>query len=658
VRWDEGDAEGFRMTGRLGFWEKDLQTGDVQWSSDVDAMLGLPRSGRAPTLEDLLAPIVEDEREMVRSAIARSIKNRFEHYHVEYRCRRPDGAEIQVRNEWGVECNLDGVPVVLRGVIQDVTHRKRTKAALQRQTAILVLLYAIARIANEARTPEQALAASLERVCAFGGWPVGHVYLVTDRDTRELVPSDVWYAADPARFEALRAARSSATYSAESGPGSVARRGLPSWSGEIRKHSPFPMASAALAAGLKAALDLPVSIGEDTVAVLEFFAYEDREPEPELLTAMANVASQLGRVFERKRAEEALRASEARLRQILDSMPIGVFVIDRTGEAYYYNKIAKDLTRPDAEIAPPYEVYVAGTEQPYPNEKNPLYRALAGESTVAGDLETRPGGRRVPIEAWGSPVYDERGRIAYALAAFYDISERKKVERLKDEFVSVVSHELRTPLTSIQGAVSLLEHGVLGPIPESALEMVHIASDGCKRLRRLVDELLDVQKLESEKSSLARVPVALDSLLAQAVNVQRPHATALDVTLAIENRSEGAAVMGDEDRLAQVMGNLLSNALKHSPRGSRVVVRAARREGCVRVSVIDRGPGVPAEFHDHLFRKFSQADASDARQKTGTGLGLAISKSIVDKLGGAIGYEPNPEGGSIFWFELAEVPGQ
>ncbi|MFT3765005.1 MAG: ATP-binding protein [Minicystis sp.] len=522
LRWDDIDFDGRRTTGRLGFWETDLRTGAVQWSTDVDDILGRRPWSAAPTVEGLLAPIAPEDRERVEGELRRSIIHRFEHFRAEYRCLRGDGSEVVVRNEWGVECDAAGVPVMVRGVIQDVTYRRQTKAVLHRQTALMGLLYDVAKCANEARTLEQALAAAVERICSFGGWPVGHVYTVSDSEAKELVPITVWYAADPARFEALRAARQDARRPLD--------HGGPRWSPVLREHAPPSVATAAAAAGLRAALHLPVLVGEETVAVIECFAYEERAPHPDLLAAMAHVAAQLGRVF-----------------------------------------------------------------------------------------------------------------------------ERNKIARMKDEFVSTVSHELRTPLTSILGAMKLLESGVLGPLPPEAQEMVRIAGEGCRRLHRLVDELLDVQKLESDHLSLHRELTPVAPIVEEAVKVSGPHAAEQGVSLALVDEAPGAVAFADRDRLAQVVANLLSNAIRHSPAGEQVELRIARRDLWIRVSVTDRGPGVPAEFQGRLFQKFSQADASDARRKTGTGLGLAICKTIVENLGGTIGYQPSPEGGAVFHFELPEL---
>jgi signal transduction histidine kinase len=185
--------------------------------------------------------------------------------------------------------------------------------------------------------------------------------------------------------------------------------------------------------------------------------------------------------------------------------------------------------------------------------------------------------------------------------------------------------------------------------------MARIARDGCGRLLRLVNELLDLQKLEHGPPALHPQPLALGPLLETAVAASRPHATAHGIRLELHDLCPGARVVADADRLAQVVSNLLSNAVKYSPAGEVVLVRATRGRTHVRVAVEDHGPGVPAEFRRGLFQKFSQADTSDARQKGGTGLGLAICKMIVERLEGTIAYEPGEPSGARFYFELPEI---
>jgi signal transduction histidine kinase len=252
----------------------------------------------------------------------------------------------------------------------------------------------------------------------------------------------------------------------------------------------------------------------------------------------------------------------------------------------------------------------------------------------------------------GRAIEGEMVHVAHQIGRVF---ERKQVERMKDEFVSVVSHELRTPLTSIQGAIGLLESGVLGSLSGEAREMARIARDGCGRLLRLVNELLDIQKLESGAPAISPARIALGPVLARAVAQSRPHAARLGVRLDLDDAAPSAVVCADCERIAQVVSNLISNALKYSPEGERVRVVATEDPTHVRVAVEDRGPGVPEDFRRRLFHKFSQADASDARQKGGTGLGLAICKAIIDKHDGIIAYEPVLGGGARFYFELPSI---
>ncbi|KAF0864010.1 ATP-binding protein [Pseudomonas sp. LD120] len=232
-----------------------------------------------------------------------------------------------------------------------------------------------------------------------------------------------------------------------------------------------------------------------------------------------------------------------------------------------------------------------------------------------------------------------------------DITQRKHLEQMKSEFVSTVSHELRTPLTSIAGSLALINGEALGPVPDAMREMLLIAQSNSQRLRQLIDDLLDMDKLLAGKMSFVPQRLDLDSFLTDCATSHQGFARQHDVQIDYAGGIV-TSVMADPVRLQQVLSNLLSNALKFSPAGSRVLLSAQALGGHVRVSVADQGPGVPADFVDRLFEKFSQADASDRRQKGGTGLGLAISKELMERMGGAIGFHPRPEGGAVFWIDL------
>jgi len=244
-------------------------------------------------------------------------------------------------------------------------------------------------------------------------------------------------------------------------------------------------------------------------------------------------------------------------------------------------------------------------------------------------------------------------------AAQDKLDERRRMEALKDELISLVGHELRTPLTSIHGALGLIR-GKVGPqLPEDARRLLDIAHRNSRRLARLLDNVLDLQRIESGTLAFDVRSQGLLPLLEQAIEANQPYAEPLGVTLALGGDPPDVQVKVDGDRVIQVLTNLLSNAAKFSPPRETVTVSAALRGAEVRVSVADRGPGIPEGFRSRVFQRFAQADSSTTRARGGTGLGLCISKAIVEGMGGRIGFEARPEGGTVFFFDLpgrAAVP--
>jgi signal transduction histidine kinase len=218
----------------------------------------------------------------------------------------------------------------------------------------------------------------------------------------------------------------------------------------------------------------------------------------------------------------------------------------------------------------------------------------------------------------------------------------------------VVSHELRTPLTSIHGSLGLVIRGIAGALTPETRQLLDVAYRNSQRLVRLVSDILDLQKIESGTMAFEMKPLELTGFLQHAVEANQAYAAQFGVRFVLERPTESLLVLADGDRLMQVLTNLLSNAAKFSPRGEAVVITASPAGGVARVSVVDRGPGIPAEFHDRIFNRFAQADSSTTRDKGGTGLGLSISKAIVERLGGSIGFESRRGQGTTFYFDLPE----
>jgi len=249
---------------------------------------------------------------------------------------------------------------------------------------------------------------------------------------------------------------------------------------------------------------------------------------------------------------------------------------------------------------------------------------------------------------------DGAGRPLRTVGTITDIGERKRVERIKTEFVSTVSHELRTPLTSIHGSLGLVLGGAVGDVPAPAGDLLRIAESNSERLIGLVNDILDIEKIESGRMEFRMEVVDLNALAEQVVTANRGYADRLGVTVNVVTGADPAEVLGDPIRLAQVVTNLLSNAAKFSPEGETVEVAVRQRNGALRVEVTDRGPGIPEGFRDRVFDRFTQADSSDTRRVGGTGLGLSICRAIIDAHGGTIGFDSDPGTQTRFHFELPQ----
>ncbi|MGZ8335369.1 MAG: sensor histidine kinase [Allosphingosinicella sp.] len=360
---------------------------------------------------------------------------------------------------------------------------------------------------------------------------------------------------------------------------------------------------------------------------------------------------------DKHRALQSHHDLSTRYSAILNSARDGIIIINPSGSieslnpaaARMYGYSAEELIRRDVGLLlnlAPFHGFVESFLK--------RMRRRAGEAGFVQEIwSRRKDDSAFPSDVAVSPVTLAEG--SRYLAVIRDITDRKQIEQMKSEFVSTVSHELRTPLTSIAGALGLLSGGAAGSLGAQAKRLIEIAHGNAERLVRLINEILDVEKIESGKSGMQIVPLLLCPLLRETIEANASFAARFGVRFEIEECPGQAAVMADPDRLAQVVTNLLSNAAKFSPAGAAVQVGVVQLGRCYRITVSDRGPGIPESFRARIFGKFAQADSSDSRARAGTGLGLSIVREIVNRLGGSVGFEDREGGGTSFHVDLPAV---
>lgn len=368
------------------------------------------------------------------------------------------------------------------------------------------------------------------------------------------------------------------------------------------------------------------------------------------------------RTRELEQALAVVSANEKRIQTIIEAAQDAYIGVDLRGDITDWNSAAEKMFgwsskeaigRPLAQLVIP-ERFRASFERAISVFNQTGRTGLLNQRVER--LVVNRTGQEFPVEV---TVGLAGGRDTYFFSTFlHDISERKKVEQMKNEFISTVSHELRTPLTSIRASLGLLVGGVGEELPADTRALVEIANRSCERLVRLVNDVLDIEKIESGKIDFDLRKQALRPLIQEALEGIESYAQQYKVTLAPDLSCIPAdfALTVDHDRLIQVLHNLLSNAIKFSPPGGTVRLHVACDEHEVRLSVEDSGRGIPAAFRERMFQKFAQADSTDSRQKGGTGLGLSICKSIVEEHGGMIRFDSEEGRGTVFHVTLPVEP--
>jgi PAS domain S-box-containing protein len=669
-------------TVREGFFVYETQSAHYSYVNPAyAAIMGTPAQSIYTGMLHWLNNIHPDDRDRIEEGLQRERKG--ENFYEEYRFIRPNGEMRWLRSKAFPIKNETGTIVRVVGTVEDITNRKQLEQSLRSQAEEERLLTTITQNIRQSLDLEEILATTVIEVQQTLNADRVLIFRLNSDGSGQVIQEAVvpeYPVTDQMRWEDEHFPEDCYEYYRQGTPRIVTDVATDNWA--------FCLAAFMQEAGVKSKVVAPIvqASGESSTKVwglLIVHACSDyrqwQESEADFLQQIcnqlaiaihqANLYQQLqAELAERRQAEEALSQSEELFRRAFDDAPIGIALVSPTGQflkanTYYCNLLGytevellsltfQELTHPadvEADLKG-FRQMMTGQIRSFQLEK----RYITKQGTV------------VPVLLNAAPIRDRDERPLYCVGQIQDIRDRLKVERMKDEFISVVSHELRTPLTSIRGALGILGSGVFDHRPEKAKRMLQIAINNSDRLVRLVDDILDLERLESGKVQLVLEQCQVADLMQQAVDSVQSIAERADITLWVTSIS--TPLWASPDAIVQTLTNLLSNAIKFSSPGDTVWLEAKigseksninkekilsdPQTPFILFTVKDRGRGIPEDKLEIIFEQFQQVDVSDSRKKGGTGLGLAICKKIVQQHGGQIWVESSLGKGSTFYFTL------
>ncbi|MDH5395909.1 MAG: ATP-binding protein [Gammaproteobacteria bacterium] len=348
--------------------------------------------------------------------------------------------------------------------------------------------------------------------------------------------------------------------------------------------------------------------------------------------------------------ENHLQQSEGRYKTLLETATDAFYLHDKNGKFIDVNKQAcLSLGYSRDELL---KMSVADIEVDFDNESG--FPALNKNEIIRiNGTHRRKDGSTFPVEISLGVVQVNNEKLYSVLVR--DVTERNRIDKMKSEFISTVSHELRTPLTSINGSLGLLVGGVAGELPAKANELVNVAINNTKRLLLLINDILDIQKIESGNVDFKYTKVSVNDFLKESIEDNSAYGEQYHIEFIIKESLPDNYIYADKNRLMQVMANILSNAAKFSQPKNKVDISVENyKDGLIRICVTDYGSGISEDFQDKIFEKFTQSDSSDTRKAGGTGLGLSISKLIMEKHHGNISFVSEANVGTTFYIDVPE----
>jgi PAS domain S-box-containing protein len=593
----------------VGLWDWNVATNTFYWSDKFKQIAGV-EDDFVPHDNEFADRLHPDDKEATLAMLVGHIEGRNP-YNVEYRLRRNDGHYVWIHAFGQARWDAEGKPVRMAGSVDDISEKKQQEQALKisaEQMRVLV-----------ENTP--AAVAMLDRELRY--MLMSRRWLQDYRlEGRQIIGErhyDVFpeIAAMPAWLDIHRRALGGEVFDMQEDSW-VRADGRQEW----------------IEWAIRPWIDHDGQVG----GIVMF---------TEVITG-------------RKRAEEALRASEETFRTAMENAPIGQALLLPDGRWLKVNpSLCRLLGYSEAEL-------LANDFQSITHPDDLEQDLAALRKLLAGEIRTyqmekryyRKEGQVIRALLSVSLVRRENDEPHYLIAQIQDITERKEMERMKSEFISIVSHELRTPLTSIRGSLGLMLGALAKDLPEKVRRLVDIAYNNCERLVLLINDILDIDKIASGHMRFDLKDESLAAVTLQAVLANEGYARKFDACIELAPIDARISVKLDAARYVQVLSNLLSNAAKFSPPGGKIRVSASLAAERVRLCVRDQGSGIPEEFRTRIFGKFSQADSSTTRDKGGTGLGLHITQQLVEHMNGSIGFDTQVGQGTTFWveFPLAAAP--
>jgi PAS domain S-box-containing protein len=546
----------------------------------------------------------------------------------------------------------------------------------------LGVVFSATRALVESRTVEEAARRVIAALAGAGGWDAGLLWLV-DETGEVLQLLEGWQAPERSRGDFIAASRRFKFRRGEGLPGRTWHLGEAAWVVNVVEAQHYPRASLAAQSGLHASLAFPIRAGARVLGVVELLSTQVREPVPAQVQMGAVLSSLIGQFIERERAQaavletnERLAAEGARHRAILESALDAIVTMDHLGRITAFNPAAEQLFgyrceevmgRDMGEVIVPERLREAhrrgiarylATEVPHVMGRRLEMPAMRRDGT---EFPVELTITRIPIggpPAFTGTMRDITDRLE-AEAQRQELQALRQTDALKDQFLSILSHELRTPINAITGFGSILADGLAGELSDYQLAYLNKMLAGADVLLALVNDLLDMSRIQAGKFTMSPELIALAPVLEEAVASLAPLAEQKGQRLDLAIAPDLPTLVADRQRLTQVVVNLVGNAIKFTPDGGSIRVSGDLvREGgtgapaALRVAVTDNGPGIAPEDQPKVFRRFTQLDMSATRPSGGTGLGLSISKALVEAHGGTIGVESERGRGSTFWFTL------